>query len=70
MSKRLQITLTDDVYTKLLIMCQALQDLPKSTAINVSIDSLYSFYQRNGVISADAFYKATALEPEQGWIVE
>lgn len=60
MSKRLQITLSDDVYTKLLIMCQAFHDMPKSTAINVSVDSLYSFYLKKGVISADAFYKATA----------
>lgn len=70
MSKRLQITLTDDVYTKLTIMCECLHNLSKSTAINVSIDSLYAFYMRNGVIPTDAFYKATALEPEQGWIPE
>lgn len=68
MSKRLQITLTDDVYTKLNIMCECLHNLPKSTAIDVAIDSLYAFYMRNGVIPTDAFYKATALDPEQGWI--
>lgn len=70
MSKRLQITLTDDEYLKLTIMCQCLHDLPKSTAINIAVDSLYSFYQRKGVIPADAFYKANALEPGQGWIPE
>ena len=57
MSKRLQITLTDDVYTKLTIMCECLHNLPKSTVIDVAIDSLYAFYMRNGVIDKDAFYK-------------
>lgn len=70
MSKRLQVTLTDDVFTKLSIMCENLHDIPKSTAINVAIDSLYSFYVNKGVIPGDAFYKANALEPEQGWIIE
>lgn len=57
MSKRLQITLTDDVYTKLTIMCECLHNLPKSTAIDVAIDSLYAFYIRNGVIPTDAFIR-------------
>ena len=57
------------MYTQnLLLMCECLHNLPKSTAIDVAIDSLYAFYTRNGVIPTDAFYKATALDPEQGWI--
>lgn len=80
MSKRLQITLTDDVYVKLNIICECLHNLPKSTAIDVAVDSLYAFYLRKGDIERDAFYKEkkrqsledfykeNALEPEQAWI--
>lgn len=70
MSKRLQITLTDDVYTKLQLITDAYCDIPKSTAINLAIDSFYSFCIGLGFIKGDAFYKANALEPEHAWISE
>lgn len=60
MSKRIQITLSDDVYTKLSLISEAYYNLSKSAVINMSIDSFYVFCETKGLIPYDAFYKATS----------